>query len=366
MAVITWTAFKVVGATFTQLNDLQSINFTVNRANVQDPFRASYFELSGRNPSTLPTLAVGDSIMVKATYAGTDYYQSSNKVADLQIDYGFISNLDRWSLTLENSLANAGRTVTTVSWPAGYTTWQAADALCTAASITLNSTGLATRASSFVSAQTLTNANVLQTLQTLIQTEQGIIYGQESTNIQWLGRAELDEAIPIAEFNDGTLAATPYVTQLKFDNIQFAGIADNFATKVVIEPDGLASQSSGTGTRIFTLSSYDQTTSQAADLAGFVKSTLDQSDDVPYTVGATLSEQNNFTLLALVAGSDIGGFVNVVLRGVRYQAVVNGATVSADPSDTRVLLNLISASVYNFFRLNSAVYGILDTSKLGF
>jgi hypothetical protein len=56
----------------------------------------------------------------------------------------------------------------------------------------------------------------------------------------------------------------------------------------------------------------------------------------------------------------------VVLRGVRYQAVVNGATVSADPSDTRVLLNLISASVYNFFRLDSAVYGILDTSKLGF
>jgi hypothetical protein len=27
---------------------------------------------------------------------------------------------------------------------------------------------------------------------------------------------------------------------------------------------------------------------------------------------------------------------------------------------------LISASVYNFFRLDSAVYGILDTSKLGF
>jgi hypothetical protein len=365
MAVITWQAFKVVDATFTLLNDLQSINFTVNRANVQDPFRSGVYQLSGRNPSTLPTLAVGDRIVVKATDdLLNDRYLADTRLADLQIDYGFTSNLDRWSLTLEDSLANAGRTVATVSWPAGYTTFEAAEDLCTAAGVSITGP-VSPNASSFVSAQTLTNANVLQTLQTLIQTEQGRIYGSE-TSITWLGRANLDEAIPAGEFNDGTLTATPYIEQLKFDNIQFAGIADNFATKVVVEPNGLASQSSGTGSRIFTLNSFDQTTSQAADLAGFVKSTLDESVDVPYTVGATLSEQDNYTLLTLIAQGNVGGFVNVVLRGVRYQAVVNGATVSADPSDTRVLLNLTSALVYNFFRLDSSVYGILDTSKLGF
>jgi hypothetical protein len=365
MAVITWQAFKVVGATFTLLNDLQSINFTVNRANVQDPFRSGVYQLSGRNPSTLPTLAVGDRIVVKATDdLLNDRYLADTRLADLQINYGFTSNLDRWSLTLEDSLANAGRTVATVSWPAGYTTFEAAEDLCTAAGVSITGP-ISPQGSSFVSAQTLTNANVLQTLQTLIQTEQGRIYGSE-TSITWLGRANLDETIPVGEFNDGTLTATPSIAQLKFDNIQFAGLADNFATKVVVEPDGLASQSSGTGSRIFTLNSFDQTTSQAADLAGFVKSTLDESVDVPYTVGATLSEQDNYTLLTLIEGGNIGAFVNVVLRGVRYQAVVNGATVSADPSDTRVLLNLTSALVYNFFRLDSTVYGILNTSKLGF
>jgi hypothetical protein len=216
-----------------------------------------------------------------------------------------------------------------------------------------------------VSGQYLEDVNVLQTLQTLIQTEQGRIYGSE-TSITWLGRANLDEAIPAGEFNDGTLTATPFITQLKFDNIQFASIADNFASQVIVEPEGLDSQSSGTGPRIFSLNSFDQTESQAADLAGFVKSTLDQSVDVPYTVGATLSQQDDYQLLNLVMAISVGAFVNVVLRGVRYQAVLNGATVSADPSDTRVLFNLTSASVYNFFRLDSSVYGILDTSKLGF
>jgi hypothetical protein len=79
-------------------------------------------------------------------------------------------------------------------------------------------------------------------------------------------------------------------------------------------------------------------------------------------------------LLQLAAnGAQSRNFVQVELRGTTYNCIINGATVSADPSDARVQLNLFAADLSAFFVLDDNFYGVLQddgppafNNKLGF
>lgn len=365
MSQIQYTFFKMVGVSLTAINDVQSLNITEGRVSVQDPFRTGVAILEGINPQNLPIIEIGNTVIIYGKDGATDEFQYIGTVANFQIDYGIVENLDRWTIELEDSLANAGRLNTNTSWSSGSTTYQAAQALATSAGLTI-SAPLTPAGSSLVSAQTITNGNVLSVLQQLIMTEQGRIYSINNNNITWIGRGAITNKTPYAEFNDGTLSPTVFISQLKYDGVQFASLADNYATKVVVTPEGLAPQTAGSGTRSFEVSSYDQTTSQATDLAGFVQSTLKEATDVPYSVTCLLSQQSNFETFSVLNASSVAGFVNVVLRGTRYVCVVNGWSMSATPEDTRFTYNLSAASVYQFFILNDTFFGILDKGKLGF
>jgi len=162
--------------------------------------------------------------------------------------------------------------------------------------------------------------------------------------------------------------------QLTYDTLKFKSMADSVANKVIVNPEGLAPQSFGTGTKSFEMKSYDQTTSQAANLAAYVQSTLTQTIDVPYSISARISSQEDLFLLQLAAnGAQSRNFVEVELRGTTYNCIINGATVSADPSDARVQLNLFAADLSAFFVLDDNFYGVLQddgppafNNKLGF
>jgi hypothetical protein len=54
------------------------------------------------------------------------------------------------------------------------------------------------------------------------------------------------------------------------------------------------------------------------------------------------------------------------LRGVVYLLFVEGSTITATPEQTRFTLNVVSADALNFFILDDASFGVLDTNKLGF
>jgi hypothetical protein len=224
-----------------------------------------------------------------------------------------------------------------------------------------------------VSAQSLTNANVLTVLNELIATEQGNLTGGAADSIIWQGRNEFTVSNPSALFTDDPQEIS-VVTQLKYDTLNFASLADNVANKVIVSPEGLAPQTFGTGTKSFEMNSYDQTTSQAGDLAAYVQSTLTQATDVPFLVSARTSMQTDLFLLGLAAtGAQERLFVQVELRGTVYNCIINGATVSSDPSDTRVTLNLFAADLSAFFVLDDDFYGRLQddgppafNNKLGF
>jgi hypothetical protein len=162
--------------------------------------------------------------------------------------------------------------------------------------------------------------------------------------------------------------------QIVYDVLNFASFADNVATKVIVSPEGLAPQTFGTGTKSFEMKSYDQTTSQAANLAAYVQSTLTQATDVPFSISTRTSLQSDLFILQLAAtGAQERNFLEVELRGTTYNCIINGATVSSDPSDTRVQLYLFAADLSAFFVLDNNFYGVLQddgppafNNKLGF
>jgi hypothetical protein len=357
------------------LDDLQTVNITKGRVNVQDPFKAATTSIGGRDPSDLPAISVGDFLMVEAYPAdlSVQYIMFVGRIADVQIEYGIVPAMDRWTILGEDALANAGRLNVTGSWLDGVTTAEAAEDILTGSGVPISIIDPLLAGSSFVSAQTITNGNVLGVLNQLIATEQGRLYGAQNDAIQWLGRDELNQGFPLVRFTDDPQPISIY-DQAKYDTLNFASLADNLANKVTVTPEGLAPQTFGSGTKSFEMNSYDQNTSQALSLAAYVQSTLTQASDVPFSISARTSQQSNLALLALATtGPQVGYFVEIELRGTTYSCVINGSTVSSDPSDTRVQLNLFAADLTAFFIIGDDYFGRLQddgppafNNKLGF
>jgi hypothetical protein len=357
------------------LNDLQTVNVTRGRVGVQDPYKAATASIGGRNPSDLPAIEVGDFLWVEAypPDESVQFYMLLGRIADVQIEYGFVENMDSYTILVEDALANAGRLNASGSWAAGITTAEAADDFLAGTGVAINFIDLALAGASKVSAQTLTNANLLNVLNQLMATEQGNLVGVSNDEIQWQGRREFNIQNPLAKFTDNPaeISVTP---QCKYDTLNFASLADNVANKVTVTPEGLAPQSFGTGLKSFEMNSYDQTTSQAGDLAAYVQSTLTQATDVPFSISARTSQQDNLSLLAMASTGVIErAFVQIELRGNTYDCIINGSTVTATPSDTRVTLNLFAADLSAFFVLDDEYYGRLQddgppafNNKLGF
>jgi hypothetical protein len=357
------------------LDDLQTVNITTGRKGVQDPYKAGTANIEGRNPSDLPVIEVGDFLRIEAypPDESSQYFMFQGRIADVQIQYGFVAALDRYTIFAEDALANAGRLNVSGSWVAGITTAEAADDILAGTGVPITFPTPLKAGASKVSAQTLTNANLLTVLNELIATEQGSITGGANDSIIWQGRQEFTVSNPSALFTDDPqeVSVTP---QIAYDVLNFASLADNVATKVIVTPEGLAPQTFGSGTKSFEMRSYDETTSQAGDLAAYVQSTLTQATDVPFSISSRTSLQSDLFLIALAStGAQERNFVEVELRGTIYNCIINGATVSSDPQDTRVQLYLFAADLSAFFVLDDDFYGVLQTdgppafnNKLGF
>jgi|694.fasta_scaffold37391_9 hypothetical protein len=365
---VTWSVV-ITGNT---INNVQTVNIDLGRQNLQDPFRAGTATITGRNIDALPTILIGNSVTLTADGDGTgDYIMFRGRVSDVAFQYGMVANEDTWTITAEDALGGAGRQVTTEGWPSNYTTYQAAEEFVNETEIEIDSVSPSLAGSSIVSPQSIENGNVLEVLQQLIQTEQGRIFGLSFDSIRWVGRDELGY-VASYEFTDGSV--TPTLPTTSYDVLNFRAFADNVANRVVVEPDGLASQSSGSGSKTFTLKSYDVSTSQAGNLASYVRSTLDQTADVPFSVSTRSSMQSNNDLLGMTAQ----GFYNllrlpIVLRGVTYQCLIEGVQISSTPSDTRFTFTLSAAASQAFFILDDNFYGRLQdngppafNNKLGF
>jgi hypothetical protein len=131
-----------------------------------------------------------------------------------------------------------------------------------------------------------------------------------------------------------------------------------------VNPISVASQSSGSGIYNQSFTSFDSSTTQALNLAGYIRVSLNEASNVPYSITFEGSSATAASI-ALSNPKNIKNVVNIKLRGTTYNAVIEGMDFDADPSNWRCTLYLSSSLQNAFLRLNDAVYGKLDTNKLG-
>lgn len=348
------------------LDDVQEITVSRGRQAIQDPFRAATAVVSGRRPDLLPTIRIGDIIFITAiTPALASIPIFNGVVSNFSVKYGEVASMDLFTIEAEDALAVAGRAVTTdtFSWPANISTFEAAQLACTNAGVAIQNV-YNTPSGSNVSAQTLANRNVLELLNQLAATEQGRLVGLDSTAVGWVDRTAFGDAPNVITFSDVlTGELVPY------NQVDFRSLADSFFTEVIVKPQGLASQSSGTESRTYTLNSFDAGTGQAKNLADYVLTTLEVNVAKPSIIG-TLSEIASITPndRALLASKDAGTGIRATLelRGFIYGLFIEGSTLTASPDQTRFSFYVVSDEALDFFVLDSATFGVLDQNKLGF
>lgn len=342
------------------LSNVQEFMFTRGREKVSDQIRAGYGTIYGRRPDLLPAINIGDQVTIRIQPNGGNTFAFQFRCADLRVIYGYTSALDTWELDIEDVFAVFGRGVFGTSWTAGSSTYEAVDAVCTQYGVNLQGTD---ESKSDVSAQVIINENGLEVLNNLLVTEQGRFgYGVlDFEDIFFFGRGWQQSLTTYDASDDGT-GTNP----IRYDGLDFAGLADNYADKIVIEPAGLATQSAGIGDYTYTAQSYSQTTGDAANLASFIKGVFDIQDQTPsrltsITTLNTVAAAENMMRLSSPLSQ-----VKIKHRGAFYYGIVEGFTMRATLDQLEVTYNLSSPGYYPQFILNNAEFGVLDQNKLGY
>jgi hypothetical protein len=348
------------------ITNIQSLNITYGRTLSTDPFRGSTVTITGRRPDLLPTIFIGQIIYV-STAGTTDGYSYYAYVTDFIVDYGFVPNEDTWTIVCEDSLGSAGRATVTASVPAGTLTKIAMQTLGDTVDIAPEVTIGFSNGTQRVSAINATNENLLTLFNKVIATEQGIIQngvpnffaGNPFKGVSFQPRSAYQ--LPVAEFTDTTPQAPALA--VRYERIEFAGLGQTYATKVIVEPESAAAQTAGTGNNVYTVSTFDENNAQAASTAAYILSTLSTGTEVPVTISCIA--ENQTTDKDLAAASFLP-WVNIALRGSQYTCAVEGGTISVTPAQTRFTYNLTLQPQNSFnFVLDSTHYGVLDTDILG-
>lgn len=349
----TWSA--TVGGN--AISNIQDVSIRKGRTNLTENYRTGVLSMSGRRPDLLPVISIGDVVSVTMTFGAAPGNTATYdfRVSDLSIEYGIVAAQDTWTLTGEDAFGYAGRAAINFTSNDGSNALLRAQAVGTSIGVNVASV-VPLPSNTTVSAQSLTDANALQILTNLINTEGGILDAGDDF-IAWLPRNWQTAAVS-QNFTDDNTGTFP----VKYDRLQFSALADTAVTKVIVEPAGLAAQSSGTGTNVYTVQTYSRTTTDAADVAAFLAGSLTVTKPQPTEISLLLNDQvNNRALTAL----NIGSGINVKFRGTTYKTLILGTSITSNPSTTRISYHVVSADFYEYLVLDDPVFGKLNENKLG-
>jgi len=327
-----------------------------------DSLRAGTGYVRGRRPDLLPTIEVGMGVRIEESGIVLAFY----RVNDFRTTFGTIASLDEYEITLEDTLAALGRTTGFFSW-ANATTGDAMEVVGTAAGLSVVKLGTF---SSLCSNQTIVNENALEVLSRLLTQEQGFIAnGGNYDELYVWGSDFTSQSTGVSVFDcsdDGT-GTDP----IKYDGFELAGVADNFANFIVVEPAGLSQSTAGTGTFSTIVQTYNKTQTDASNLANFLLGAYNQQDQGPQMLSARYSANTGLALVYL--SSAVGNNVTnarsqlrIKHRGTQYNGFIIGANVTGLLDDIIYTYYLATPTYFSQFILDSATYGVLDQNLLGF
>lgn len=358
------TASTGSGTVTTVTTNIQRVQWFSGRRSISDTWSAGSCVVSGTGfLSSTPVIGDYARVVITDGATSTTFY---GLIADYAKHYGTVAAMDTFDLTLEGCLSAFGRVTVTLNWPAG-TLWTYPitnlSSQLAPVQVRLPSSSYSTETISAFNSTTLYGNLVYP----CITTAQAVV--KEVGDEDFPGAPTLSPVVNIYDRNDpnlyqlaGTLSDNG--TGSPFTAVEFMSSAYSYGSKVTVAPLDVAEQTSGSGLYTQQYVSYDQTTTQALNLAGYIKTTLDDASNVPYSVtleGASAAAG----YIALSNPNKVKAALNIILRGTTYNCVIEGMQFDADPTNWRCTLMLSSSLQNAFLRLDSTTYGKLDTGKLG-
>lgn len=375
-----WRIDFYSGGAWQTLPSVQGINIFRGRRLQIDDYSIDTMTVESEFPSAWTVAPkLGDRIVAyiykPGVVSGMDHFAAFwGNIRDVKINYGYVTNEDRVTISCEGIQADWGRAqLNSFSLAQKLTEDQVFDV---GTEVGLPIAPFFGR--SIASAQTYTG-NAFALINTITRTEEARMHAQSVTyhatpEIYWYGRN-----FPPATtyyFNDGTGTTYPY--QMKYEQIQFRSSADNYYTSVTITPAAVASQTATTGvTPIYSWqkNTVDYSTSQALNHAEWVLNNFDSKDQtiasITFTdvqqVAAIYPPPNNFNIQVInLINNPIGSFGDISFRGSAFKTILEGISISATPEKTRVTVFVSGQDTNAYLILDNATFGTLDNNKLGF
>jgi hypothetical protein len=235
----------------------------------------------------------------------------------------------------------------------------------------LNVGGLGNSTASGVASYTGT---ILNRLNLLVQTEKGLL-SAKTAGIYFFSRGSVASTASATSLTRNTISSTT----IAYENFNRVALGDNFYNQVTVIPETVAEQQENNttsqtayGVSGYSISTVDSTTTQALGLAGWLANMQGDPDTLRYEVTFTDVANNSTAFENLLL--DVLVFSTVMLS-LQWQAqgqslrtvntILEGMSFTGTPSQTSITFYLSPAEYYQYFILDSAIFGILNTSRLG-
>ena len=224
---------------------------------------------------------------------------------------------------------------------------------------------------SLVSATTYTGAP-MQRLNQLVNTERGVMRCR-GYEVLFVGRRNL--TAPAYSVSFGRTAGA---TRIGYQQFARTGLGLNFMNTVAVTPTGGAEQLATNtasvtayGSAYYSLQTEDSTNAQAFGLADWLSNSQADPSAERYEIQFSDRSQTENLMTRLLST-----LIQPVIYDMSYripgagsdtttQAVMEGFTIDISQSESTFSISLSPATYYQFFTLDSATLGILDTSRLG-
>ena len=367
-----------INGTYTELTGIESINITRGRQRYTDPFAGSVctIELIPAN-SYSPALAIGQLLDIRATNSASSPAFFAGRITDIERSYGIPYNASN------TIAAPADRIMITCTGGTGVAASQAVtndfnidgnySAITNAFSLTQSYAQVSTNVygdqygAALASTQTITaGAQVWDVLNKLLRTAQWFVDDDD------IGRQELSaKSYALALLAPGTTTSITFKDNAsagyKYSGLEYLSTVQQTFSTVVVEPEGLTPQYSTSGTLLnsFTITTYNKTTSDALSLASYVQTLSNETAPTPFVVRTSTAVDSTVDVLARFVTYPVGIAAQILFRGTTVNATVQGWQFGFYPDQAMVACYL-SPSLGTPFTLDSSLFGVLDTNRLGY
>jgi hypothetical protein len=343
---------------------LLSVDISQGRRSFQDFATPGTCELEILNPTTIPEL----DVLVQVFHGTTRIYVGS--VRDTEVIYSMVDGTDVLRVSAESLMARAGRAelsrIARTSEDVELMYLLACSAVNLAGWYELNWNNYVALNISYDAYQG-TLLNYLQRIQTTVV---GTMLDDKDFIILLQGDLPF-----YAQQGGGFTDVLPVTDEVVFSGIRFGSKAEEYVTKVRIEPnkDGLTPAERGDGYRSLVLESFSEDDAATEELANTYLAAFTSVTPAPREVTIDVAAQSNTSWLDIIDLSQTGGRwpggvwhqrQTVTFRGTTYLVVLQGYTLSATPDSARITFFMEPTTAYPYLRLDDNAVGVLNTNVL--